>query len=117
MAKLVRRPPGPADYQDPRAREYFDADLYEQNRLAGERTYDLPNLGTVTATTFTVTVAGALPDHGQTVEYGLPSNWNANLIVAGVFVSAADTVTFVIYNPTGGSINQASGTYSARVRP
>lgn len=91
--------------------------MYDQHSLVGERVYDLPNLSAGTATTFTVPAKGALPDKAQTVEYGLPSNWNTNLIVAGVFVSAADTVTFVIYNPTGGSINQASGTYSARVRP
>ncbi len=117
MAKRARKPPSPSDQQDPRAREYFDQDLYDQHAMVGERVYDIPNLGTATATTFTVTVKGALPDKAQTVEYGLPSNWNANLILAGVFVSAADEVTFVVYNPTGGSINQASGTYSARVRP
>lgn len=117
MAKAVRKPPSPSDYQDPRAREYFDADVYEQHRLVGTRTYDLPSLNAATAATFTVTVKGALADQGQTVEYGLPSNWNTGLIVAGCFVSADDTVTFVIYNPTGGAIDQASGTYSARVRP
>jgi hypothetical protein len=117
MAKRIRKPPSPADFQDPRAREYFDADLYDQNRMVGERTYDLPNIGAATAATFTITVSGALPDKGQTIEYGLPANWNTNLIVAGAYVSAVDTVTLVIYNPTGGSINQASGTYSVRVRP
>lgn len=117
MAKPVRQPPSPSDHLDPRATEYFFRDLHEQGRMVGERVYDVPNLGTATATTFTVTVKGALPDKAQTVEYGLPSTWNANLILAAVYVSAVDTVTFVIYNPTGGSINLASGTYSARVKP
>lgn len=117
MAKRVRKPPSPSDHQDPRAREYFDQDVYDQHSLVGERVYDIPNLGIATATTFTVTVKGALPDKGQTVEYGLPSSWNANLIIAGVFVSAVDEVTFVVYNPTSGAINQTSGTYSVRVRP
>lgn len=117
MAKRVRKPPSPSDQSDPRSMEYFFQDLHDQHTLVGERVYDIPNLGATTATTFTVTVKGALPDKAQTVEYGLPSNWNTGLIVSAVFVSAADTVTFAIYNPTGGSINQASGTYSARVRP
>ncbi len=117
MAKRLRKPPGPSDERDPRSSEYFFQDIYDQHAMVGERVYDVPSLSTATATTFTVTVKGALPDKAQTVEYGLPSNWNTGLIVAGVYVSAADTVTFVIYNPTGGSINQASGTYSVRVRP
>jgi hypothetical protein len=85
--------------------------------MVGSRTFDLPNLGSATATTFTVPVSGAQPDKGQTVEYSLPSSWNANLQVSAVYVSAADTVTFVIYNPTGGAINMGSATYSVRVRP
>lgn len=117
MAKRLRKPPSPSDAQDPRSSEYFFQDIYDQHALVGERVYDVPSLSTATATTFTITVKGALPDKGQTVEVGLPSTWNANLIFAGAYISAADTVTFVIYNPTGGSINLASGTYSARVRP
>ena len=117
MAKIVRNPPGPADRNDPRAQEYFFQDVLDQNRVVGTRTYDLPSINAGATETFTVTAKGAKPDKAQTIEYGLPSTWNTGLIVAAVFVSAADTVTFVIYNPTGGSINQASGTYSVRVRP
>lgn len=117
MAKPVRKPPSPSDAKNSRSEEYFFTDLHDQHRMVGERVFDLPNLSSATATTFTVTVKGALPDEGQTVEYGLPSTWNANLQVAAVYVSAADTVTFVIYNPTGGAINMGSATYSVRVRP
>lgn len=117
MANPIRKPPSPSDQLDPRSLEYFFKDLYDQHRRVGTRTYDLPNINAGAIATFTVTVAGALPDKGHTIEYGLPSGWNTNLVVASVFVSAADTVTFAIYNPTGGAINQASGTYSARVRP
>ena len=68
-------------------------------------------------TTFTVTANGAKANMQQTVEYGLPANWNTNLVVASCFVSADNTVTFAIFNPTGGAIDFGSATYSVRVRP
>jgi hypothetical protein len=117
MAKAVRKPPGPADSRDPRATEYFFTDLYDQHRLVGTRTFDLPSINAGASTTFTITVNGAKADKQQTVEYGLPSNWNTSLQVSSVFVSADNEVTFAIYNPTGGSINMGSATYSVRVRP
>lgn len=117
MAEIVRKPPSPSDNQDPRAREYFDGDLYRQHALVGTRTYDLPSIGPGNQAAFTITVNGAKADKQQTVEYGLPSNWNTGLIVGAAYVSADNTVTLVITNPTAGSLNQASATYSVRVRP
>lgn len=117
MAKPVRKPPSPSDQKDPRATEYFFQDLHDQGHMVGTRVFDLPSIIAGGITSFTVTVKGALPDQAHTIEYGLPSGWNDNLVVASVRVSAADTVKFNILNPTGGSIDMASGTYSVRVRP
>ena len=117
MAKAVRKPPGPADYKDQRAMEYFHIGLHEQNSLVGERTFDLASIASGAQVGFTITVNGAKANKAHTVEYGLPSNWNTSLQVSSVFVSADDTVTIVIRNPTGGAIDQASGLYGVRVRP
>lgn len=117
MAKQVRKPPSQADAKDPRAREYFDRDLYDQHKLVGEATVDLPSIGASSNYTFTIPVNGAKADQQQTVEYGLPSSWNTGLMIASAFVSADDTVTIVVRNPTGSPIDFGSATYSARVRP
>lgn len=116
MAKQVRRPPGPSDYKDPRAREYFDKDLYDQNALVGSVTFDLPSIAAGSISTITIPVNGALKDKGHTVEFGLPSNWNTSLIPYA-YVSNDDQVTIVVRNPTGSPIDQASGLYAVRVRP
>ena len=117
MAKAVRKPPGPADNRDPRAREYFDAELYDQHRLVGTRTIDLASIASGAQSSFTITVNGAKADKQQTVEYGLPSNWNTGLSIDSAFVSADNTVTLVVDNPTGSPIDMGSATYSVRVRP
>ncbi len=117
MAKQVRKPPSQADAKDPRAREYFDRDLYDQHRMVGTATVDLPSLAASSNTSFTIPVNGAKAGQQQTVEYGLPSNWNTALIIASAFVSDDDTVTIVVRNPTGSPIDFGSATYSARVRP
>ena len=117
MAKQVRKPPSISDELNPRSREAFDRDLHDQHKLVGIRTFDLPSIIAGGITTFTITVNGALADQQQTVEYGLPANWNTNLVVASCFVSADNTVTFAIFNPTGGAIDFGSATYSVRVRP
>jgi len=117
MALSVRKPQGPADHNDPRAMEYFLIDIHNQNRMVGTRTIDLASIASGAQTSFTITVDGALPDKQQTIEYGLPSNWNTSLQISSVFVSAADTVTIVVRNPSGGSIDMPSATYGVRVRP
>ncbi len=116
MPKLVRKPPSPSDYQDPRSLEYFFADLYELLNKAGARTYDLPSISAGNTATFTITVKGAVPGQAQQVAYGLPDSWDTSLQVTA-WVSAADTVTLSVLNPTGGSIDMAEATYSARVFP
>lgn len=117
MAVPVRQPPSVTESQNFRAREEFDRQLWEQHRLVGTQTVDLPNLTAGAQTSFTVSVPGARADKQQTVEYGLPSTWNAGLRIDSAYVSADDTVTIVVGNPTGGAINMGSATYSVRVRP
>lgn len=117
MAKQVRKPPSPSDANDPRAREYFDLDLFDQHRLVGTKTVDLASIPAGAQSSITITVNGALADTRQTVEYGLPSNWNTGLSISSAYVSAADTVTLIVRNHTGGAIDMPSATYSARVRP
>lgn len=114
MAKQVRIPPGLS--QNPRDTEAFFKDLHDQHKLVGVRTFDLPSIAAGAVTTFTITVNGAKANKQQTVEWGLPSNWNTGLFV-NAFVSADNTVTLCIYNPTGGAIDMGSATYSVRVRP
>ena len=117
MAQAVRKPPSPSDNRDPRALETFFDELYRQNVMVGTRTFDLPSINAGAQTTFTITVNGAKANKQQTVEYGLPSNWNTSLQVSAAFVSADNEVTMVIRNPSGGSIDMGSATYSVRVRP
>lgn len=118
MSVPIRKPPSPSDYKDPRSLEYFFNDLYDQHRMAGSRTFDLPSISGGAQTTFDITVAGALPDKQMEVSPpSLPSNWNTGLTIDDVFISAADTVTVVVRNKTGGSIDMGSATYRVRVRP
>lgn len=117
MAIIVRQPPSVSDSNNFRAREEFDRQLWEQHKLAGTRTIDLPSVSSGAQTSFTVTVPGARANKQQTVEYGLPSAWNTGLRIDSAFVSADDTVTIVVGNPTGSPIDMGSATYSVRVRP
>lgn len=117
MAKAIRQPPGPADNKDPRAFEAFFQDLYDQHKMVGTLTYDISSLSAGTQTSFMIAVNGARPDKQQTVEVGLPSNWNTSLVVSSAFVSADDIVTIVIRNPTAGTIDMGEATYGVRVRP
>lgn len=117
MAKQVRKPPSPSDAMDPRSREYFDADLYEQHRLVGVSTIDIGNIASGAQTSITIPVNGALANRQQTVEYGLPSNWSGGLAVSSAFVSADGVVTMVIKNETGSPIDMPIATYGVRVRP
>lgn len=117
MAKPVRKPPSPSDSKDPRATEYFFADLHEQLSKVNSRAYDIPSIAAGATATFTITVVGALAGKAQQVAYGLPATgWNDNLQVTAR-VSADNEVTLSVHNPTGGAIDIGSATYSARVFP
>ena len=60
------------------------------------------------ATTFTLTGAKTT----DIIIVNPPATLNDDLIFAGAAVTADDTVTIYIYNPTAGSIDQASATFS-----
>jgi hypothetical protein len=59
-------------------------------------------------TTFTLTGAATT----DIIIVNPPSGLNDDLIFAGAAVTAADTVTIYLYNPTAGAIDQASATFS-----
>ena len=66
------------------------------------------NATTRGATTFTLTGAATT----DIIIVNPPSTLNDDLIYCGAAVTAADTVTIYLYNPTAGSINQAAATFS-----
>jgi hypothetical protein len=81
------------------------------NVLNGSKTYDPPSLTTGTQTTTTVTVTGAvLGDYAR-------SSFSLDLqgLTMSAYVSAADTVTVVTLNITGGTLDLAGGTLRVRV--
>jgi len=117
MALPIRRPPGVAENQDPRAREYFDGDVERFLKLVGSQTVDLGSIAGGAKVVFTIQVVGARPNQGQTVEVGLPAAFNTDLSVAAAFVSNNDEVTVVIRNPTGGAIDPPLAEYAVRVTP
>lgn len=116
MAKRVRKAPSVSERSDFRAREAFDQDVEAILALVGTRTYNVPSIASGGTQTFTISVSGCRADQGQTVQVGLPSTFSTSLVLYG-FVSADDTVTVVLYNPTGGAIDPAEATYAARVMP
>lgn len=116
MAKILRQPPSVSENKDPRAREYFENAVHTMLKLIGTRTIDVPSIASGGRQSFTITVKGAKPDQNQTVQVALPSTFNTALVPWG-FVSAADTVTVTLYNPTVGAIDPPNAVYAARVMP
>ena len=66
------------------------------------------NATTRGGTTFTLTGAATT----DIIIVNPPSTLNDDLIYCGAAVTATDTVTVYLYNPTAGSINQAAATFS-----
>lgn len=60
------------------------------------------------ATTFTLTGA----ETTDIIIVNPPSTLNDDLLFVGAAVTAADTVSIYLYNPTGSAIDQASATFS-----
>lgn len=116
MAKILRLPPGMSERNDPRAPEYFFAALYEQLKMAASVTADVASIASGAVGTVTLTVPGAIPDVGMTVQVSLPSALNTGL-VAWAKITANNTVVIYLYNSTGGAIDPASGVYAVRVMP
>lgn len=79
--------------------------------LNGSATVDPGNIAAGGTETHNITVTGAVLG-----DYAVPSfSLSLQGLVMTAYVSAADTVTVVLFNPTGGAIDLASGTMRARV--
>ena len=63
---------------------------------------------TKAATTFTLTGAATT----DIIIINVPSTLNDDLLFVGAAVTAADTVSIYLYNPTATAIDQASATFS-----
>ncbi|WP_144029093.1 hypothetical protein [Paenibacillus rigui] len=75
-------------------------------------TFDPPSLATVTgALSSAITVTGAAL--GDRVEVFPP--YDTQGVIAFPFVSAADTIKISLFNPTAGTIDLASGTWTVHV--
>ena len=79
--------------------------------LTGSKTYDAASLAASATATTTVTVTGAALGDYAVASLGVSA---AGLVVSA-YVSAADTVTVVLFNPTAGAVDLASTTLRARV--
>ena len=99
MGILHRKPPGPSDEKDFRARERFDQDTFSILRLAGTVQINVANITAGSIATFTIPVMGAKADEQQAVALAPPSAIEAGLTWSG-FVSADDEVTVRLHNTT-----------------
>lgn len=81
--------------------------------LAGSATYDPPSIAPAGTTTTNVTVTGAVLGDDASASFGA----SLTGLVISAYVSAADTVTVVLFNPTIAVVDLASGTLRATVRP
>lgn len=114
MARPVRTSPNVKERNDPRAEEYWHNDVSKHLRLVGTRAFDVPIMVAGGVQTFTVEVQGARPNMQQTVQVGVPSNWNVGIVPYG-YVSADDTVTVVLRNVSASAIDLPLMTYGVRV--
>lgn len=67
---------------------------------------DLASIDTLAVVEATVTVTGAAA--GDAVLANPPATLTAGLMVAGAYVSAADTVKLRVYNSTAGAVDEAA---------
>jgi len=79
------------------------------SRLSGSTAYDPPNLIVGATTTKTVSVTGA--SLGMAAEASFSLDMAGLIMVA--YVSSANTVTCVLYNPTIGAVDLANGVLKA----
>lgn len=89
----------------------YTGSAWVAQHLSGSATYDAPSIAAGGTTTTTVTVTGAALGDFALVSFSITV---AGLVVTA-YVSAANTVSVVLYNPTAGAINLASATLRARV--
>jgi len=76
----------------------------------GTISLDPPSIGATTRGSVTFTLTGASTT--DIIVMNPPSGLNDDLIFAGAAVTAANTVTVYLYNPTAGSINDTANTWS-----
>lgn len=82
--------------------------------FSGTKTWDPPNVLAATAATTTVTVKG-VSLNARVDEVVASFNKDLQGMVLTGYVSAPDTVTVVLFNPTAAPIDLASGTLRASV--
>lgn len=116
MAIKVRQPQTVSEKDNFRASEAFDNSVESILKLVGSVTATVGSIAAGGIGTVTITVTGAKPDQGMTVQVGLPSAINTGLVPYGN-VTADDTVVLVLYNRTGSPIVLPEYTYSVRVMP
>lgn len=87
-----------------------DEDLF-LSVLNGSETFDPASIAAGATLTNDITVTGAALGGFTLVAPGVSL---AGLVMTS-YVSAADTVTVVLYNPTGGAVDLASSTWKAKV--
>ncbi len=104
---------GPADF------EIFHTDTAQLTwvarpvsgwRRSGSKTYDPPSVASLGTATTTVTVAGAALGDQFVASFSL----SLGGLMLTAYVSAADTVTTVLFNPTAAAVDLASGTLTVR---
>ena len=111
MSVKIQRPPRTDNPND--LTQWYE-EVERQLNLVGSRTLDVGNITAGTVSTFTITVTGCRAGQAQSVTLAPPAAIEANLLWCGA-VTADDTVTVRLYNPTGAGINPGSATWGARV--
>ena len=75
----------------------------------GTASVDPASIPTVSRGSVTFTLTGAKTT--DIIIVNPPADLNDDLIFCGAAISAADTVSIYLYNPTGGSIDDAAATW------
>lgn len=76
---------------------------------SGTVSIDPPSIATVSRGAATFTLAGARD--GDFIHVQPPATLNDDLIFCGAEVTANDTVTVYLYNPTGGAVDDTARTW------
>jgi hypothetical protein len=77
--------------------------------LAGSVSVDPPSIAATTRAAVAVTIVGV--SVGDKVLFEPPAALNDDLLFVGARVTATDTVTIYLYNPTGGAIDDSGRTW------
>lgn len=111
MSVKITKPPrldNPNDQID------FQEQIERQLNLVGTGTIDLGSIAAGAVSTFTITVTGCRVGKQQSVAVAGPPALEANLMAWGI-VTADNTVTIRVHNPTAGAIDPVSATWGCRV--